>query len=218
VNDVDVLVLAAGRGERLDGQPKAWLELRGETLLERIVRVGHDLSDSVIAAVPPRDLERAERLIGGSARAISGGETRHATFLKLLAAASAQSLVILDVAHPLVTAELCRRVMSVAGSGAAAAVLRAHDEVIRSDGSAATTDGPLYLLSKPIVVQLDAMRRGLASAHGGDDTGVLALVRSAGVTLKLVEVEPWNAKLTTDDDWSLIKTLADRLAERGHPS
>jgi 2-C-methyl-D-erythritol 4-phosphate cytidylyltransferase len=218
VTEVDVLVLAAGRGERLDGQPKAWLALRGETLLERMARVGGDLSDSVIAAVPPRDLERAQRLIGGTARAIAGGETRHATFLKLVAAATAPSLVILDVAHPLVTADLCRRVMSAAGSGAAAAVLRAHDEVIRSDGSAATTDGPLYLLSKPIVVPLDAVRRGLASAGDGGDTGVLRLLRSAGERLKLVDVEPWNVKLTTHDDWSLIKTLADRLAEKGHPS
>src|ERR671911_267430 len=123
---IDVLILAAGQGERLGGRPKAFIELHGESLLERVVEVGRQLSESVIAAVPETDLERARVLVGSRAQLVAGGSSRPETFRLLVAAAQAPTLVVLDVAHPLVTAELCRRVLAAARDGAAAAVLRAH--------------------------------------------------------------------------------------------
>ena len=214
---VDVLVLAAGRGERLDGQPKAFLQLRGDTLLERIVGVGRQLGDSVIAAVPGEDLSRARSALGSTARVIAGGATRGETFRALLDAASAPTIVVLDVAHPLVDADLCRRVLAAAGEvRAAAAVTRPGDDAIAADGSTVSRNGELYLLSKPIVFQLEAIRRGAAFVTDGD--GVLDMLRRAGTPIELVECEPWNVKLTTAADWQLVRMLADALAERAAPS
>ncbi len=220
VPEIEVLLLAAGRGERLEAGPKAFLQLRGETLLERMVGVGCDSGGSVIAAVQPEDVERAERLVGERARVIAGGNSRAQTFRLLLAAARAPTIVVLDVAHPLVTADLCRRVVAraEANGSAAAAVLRTHDEVIRGDGEPARYDEPLYLLSKPICFSLESIKRGLAAPAASDETGVLGLLHLAGESVELVESEPWNVKLTTSDDWSLIRLLADRLAEKEGPS
>lgn len=221
---LDVLILAAGRGERLNGEPKAFLRLGTETLLERLARLGRALSSSVIVAVPPDDVDRCTRLLGDQARVIPGGASRGDSFRLLLQAAAAPSIVVLDVVHPLVSLELCKRVLAAAGDDdAAAAVGRPYDQIITGDGSAVSTNGPLYLLLKPIVFQLEAIRRGLAAEPDAPKTaaeglGVLELIRLAGVTLHLVESEPSNIKLTTEQDWRLIRLLADCLGVEAAPS
>lgn len=221
---LDVLILAAGGGERLNGQPKAFLRLATETLLERVVRLGSALSSSVIVAVPPDDEDICARLLGDRARVIPGGASRGDSFRLLVQAAAAPTIAVLDVVHPLVSLELCRRVLAAAGDGdAAAAVGRPYDQVINADGSAISASGHLYLLQKPIVFPLEVVRRGiaaepiaLAGATGG--LGVLELLRLGGVTLHLVESEPWNVKLTTEQDWRLVRLLANRLVEEAGPS
>lgn len=221
---LDVLILAAGRGERLNDQPKAFLRLATETLLERVARLGRALSSSVIVAVPPDDVESCARLLGNRARVIAGGASRGDSFRLLVQAAAAPRIAMLDVVHPLVSLELCRRALEVAGDDdAAAAVGRPYDQVITADGSAIIANGPLYLLQKPIVFPLAAIRRGIAVeatalASPGEALGVLELLRLAGVTLHLIESEPWNIKLTTEQDWWLVRLLADRLVEEADPS
>ena len=212
-----VLILAAGRGERLGGRPKAFLELNGETLLERVVRLGRRIGDEVVAAVPASDLARAERIVRGEARVIEGGPTRADTFHALLAAAEGSAMTVyLDVAHPLTSVDLCRRVIAAAGlERAAVAAQRLHDLAAGDDGAALTGRGRLHLLQKPIVAPYEptlhgadeARRRGLPVSTD-DAPGVLELLRLAGVPLELVESEPWNVKLTTRDDWRMIETLA----------
>ena len=218
VSEIEAIVLAAGGGERLNGQPKAFLQLGGETLLERMVHVGAQVAGSVIAAVPALEMDRAHHLVGKRTRLVAGGDTRAATFRLLLAEATAPTIVILDVAHPLVSVDLCSRVLAAADGGAAAAVLRAHDDVIRSDGTSPGRGEPIYLLSKPIVVRLDAVRRGLAAEGASADDGVLTLMRLAGERVELVEAEPWNVKLTTLDDWQMINALSETISATAGPS
>ena len=223
---LDVLILAAGGGQRLNGQPKAFLRLGSETLLERVVRLGRELRGSVIVAVPANDVERCALMVGERARVIAGGASRGDSFRLLLEAATGPKILLLDVVHPLVSLDLCQRALTAAGDDdAAAAVGRPYDQVVTGDGSAIGESGALYLLQKPIVFPLDAIRRGLAAESAapalgatGGGLGVLELLRLAGVTLHLVESEPWNLKLTTDQDWRLITVLADRLAETAGPS
>lgn len=221
---LDLLVLAAGRGERLNGQPKAFLRLGTQTLLERVVRLGRVLSQSVIVAVPPDDVDRSARLLGDQARVIPGGASRGASFRLLLQAAAGPTIMVLDVVHPLVSLDLCERVLAAAGDDdAAAAVGRPYDQVITADGSAVSANDPLYLLLKPIVFQLAAIRRGIAAepdarSSSAEALGVLDLLRLANVTLHLVESEPWNVKLTTEQDWRMVRLLADRLAGEAGPS
>lgn len=219
-----MLILAAGTGQRLNGQPKAFLSLAGETLLERVARLGGAFSTSVIAAVPASDLDRGTQLLGDAARVIPGGASLADTFHALVEAASAPRVMLLDVAHPLASRGLCARVLAAAGDGdAAVAVGRTNDQVLAADGSAIGAPGSHFLLQKPIVFPLPAIRRGIAarSERKGGSTrrrGVLELLRLAGVTVHMVESEPWNLKLTTEQDWLLVRLLADRLAEAEGPS
>ena len=57
--DDEVVVLAAGRGDRLGLGPKAWLVLGGRTLLERAVATMRLAGCRVIVGVAASDLERA---------------------------------------------------------------------------------------------------------------------------------------------------------------
>ena len=49
--DIDAIVLAAGRGSRLGLGPKAWLTLGGRTLLDRAVATMGAVAGSVTAGV-----------------------------------------------------------------------------------------------------------------------------------------------------------------------
>jgi 2-C-methyl-D-erythritol 4-phosphate cytidylyltransferase len=70
---VTAIIAAGGRGERLGaGQPKQFLSIAGQTILERSVRafLTHEAVDDVVVALPA---ELAERLTKAIAPA---GQTR----------------------------------------------------------------------------------------------------------------------------------------------
>ena len=71
-DEVDALVLAAGRGARLGLGPKAWLSLGGRTLLERAVAIMRDVAGRVIVGVAADELPRA-RALCGDADVVPGG-------------------------------------------------------------------------------------------------------------------------------------------------
>lgn len=118
--DVDGIVLAAGRGERLGLGPKAWLVLGGRTLLERAVSTMRLVADRVTVGVALVDLERARTLCGTDAVVVAGGATHRETMAAAFCAGSAPWVLVHDVAHPFLTPDLAHRVLEAARAGSAA--------------------------------------------------------------------------------------------------
>src|SRR2546426_6448274 len=107
------IIVAAGRGVRMGAdRPKAFLRLRGLTLLERSVGVfvSHPSVERVVAAVP--DPGEAARLLGaphGKILLVPGGATRQDSVsagLKALTAAPDEIILVHDAARPLVSREV----------------------------------------------------------------------------------------------------------------
>ncbi len=211
-DDVDALVLAAGRGERLGLGPKALLALGGRTLVERAAAVARSVARRVIVGAPPEDVERVRRLCGPDALVVPGGATRRQTMLGILRESDAPVVLVLDVVHPFVTPELARQVADVARrrGAAVAAVASASTVYWREDagGLERLPPGAAWMSRKPFAFRRGVLLDGLERYPDPvDDAGLLDILKAAGQELELVPSEPWNIKVTTPDDWRLAEAI-----------
>ena len=121
------LVLAAGEGRRL-GQPKALVELRGELLVDRTVRVARAagcgpvvvvLGASATEVVAAADLDDAVVLVNDSWREGMGSSLH--VGLHALSEIGADACVVLLVDQPGVSADVVRRIVGAPPAAAVAA-------------------------------------------------------------------------------------------------
>lgn len=216
--DVDAIVLAAGRGERLGLGPKALLSLDGRTLLERAVDVMLAVAERVIVGVPEDRIADFAPLACDRTVILPGGATRLETTLKLYAATTAPLVVQHDVVHPFVTRGLARRVVAAAwrtGAAMAAAPSGAHvyRGAERLDERIATGAG-LWLAQKPLAYAREALDRALARSFAAPSgAGTPDLLLGCGQPIEAVEGEPWNFKITTERDWRLALAMYPLLRE-----
>lgn len=120
---VAIIVVAAGSGTRLEhAEPKAFVELRGVTILERALRGVFESSEpaQVIVVVPPARLVAARHIVAHAAGVASdsvmvvvGGETRQASVALGLAVLEPEVEIVLvhDAARALTSATLIDRVV-----------------------------------------------------------------------------------------------------------
>ena len=204
------LLAAAGSGERLGRGPKAFLQLAGSTLLERAVAAVHGLVDEIIVAVPDGEEERARSLAAG-ARVLVGGSTRQETVYGLLTAATAELVLVHDVARPFLEREVGQRVMEAARRcGAASAVRPVADTLVEAESGAGVDRDRFRAVQTPQAfgreLLLEAHEAARASSLAGTDDA--SLVRSAGLPVELVPGSPWLFKLTTPEDLEFAEALA----------
>jgi 2-C-methyl-D-erythritol 4-phosphate cytidylyltransferase / 2-C-methyl-D-erythritol 2,4-cyclodiphosphate synthase len=208
---VTAIIAAGGRGERFGaGRPKQLLTLGGVSILQRSVdallahpRI-HDMVVALpaeIAAAPPEYLRRYDKPVV----VVEGGARRQDSVARAFARvpAGADIVVIHDAARPLVSADLIERTVAAAAiDGAAVAAVRATDTVKRGglDGLVVETlpREHVYLAQTPQAFRVDVLRDALAIA--GDATDEATLAEKAGHSVRLVEGEPGNVKITTAAD------------------
>lgn len=219
-----VLVLAAGRGERLGGTtPKGFVRLRGRTLLERSVAamLAAPEVDCVQPVVPAAQLRDGGRLgLPDDPRILTpipGGAERQDSVALGLAAlpASVVWVAVHDAARCLVAPGDVSRVIAAArADGAALLAVPAHDTIKRvRDGRVVETPPrhECWAAQTPQVFRADLLREALAKARaegvvGTDDA---QLVERLGVAVRVVEGSARNLKITRPEDL----LLAERLLE-----
>lgn len=165
------LLLAAGAGSRM-GRPKALVELDGELLVERGIRLLAAGGCDPVVVVLGAEAEQVRRHCTGATVVVAAGwETGLGASLRAgLGALDADACVVALVDQPLVTAEAVRRLV---GSDAIAAVAtyQGHprnpvrlDRAVWADvAAAATGDGGArsWLRAHPaLVVQVDCSDAG----------------------------------------------------------
>ena len=207
------IVLAAGRGERLDSAtPKALVPFDGATMVTRAVeRASAAASVSGVVVVAPPGWEEAVREAveaSGVDAVVPGGETRQASVRAGLSAVGADIARILchDAARPLASSELFSRALeALHGWDGVVPVLRVVDTVKRvQDGRIEGTEprDSLALAQTPQAFRLEALaeahsRAGESSIEVTDDAGVLEW---AGYHVVAVDGDPRNFKITTPAD------------------
>ena len=147
----------------------------------------------------------------------AGGATRSESVRAGIAAtpADADLIVVHDAARPLAGGALFAAVTAAVVSGADGAV----PAVTVADTIRHTHDGPLdrsqlRAVQTPQAFRADLLRR--AHAAGGEATDDATLVEAAGGTVRLVDGEPDNLKITTPADLLVAEALL--AARSGRPA
>jgi 2-C-methyl-D-erythritol 4-phosphate cytidylyltransferase/2-C-methyl-D-erythritol 2,4-cyclodiphosphate synthase len=215
---VSAILAAGGLGTRAGaGIPKQFRSLDGQTLLERSLSVlaRHPRIAEVVVALPAAHLHPPPACLSApwpaAVRGVEGGARRRDSVARALAQVSPGAGVVLvhDAARPFASAALIDRMIDAAAeSGAAVPAVRAHDTVKRGvarDGHVWVGETlpreQIYLAQTPQAFRREVLL--LAFAAGGDDdaTDEAGLVERSGGTVRVVEGEPTNVKITTADDF-----------------
>jgi 2-C-methyl-D-erythritol 4-phosphate cytidylyltransferase len=206
------LIQAAGGGTRLGLGPKAFVQLGGQTLLERSIALFRDIAESILVAVPAADFERALSLVGGPGISIMvGGSTRSDTTRKLIGAATAPWLILHDVVHPFATAASVRQLLDAAREpGAAAPGIVNTEYLYRRDGEILHAPGDVLVGQKPVVFSSGAVKRAyerLDAANVYGDPSLLEILETAGIRTAFVEGSARNIKITSPADLDLAEAM-----------
>ena len=232
---VGVIVVAAGRGERLGaGIPKAFVELGGRTLIEHCLRtiVNLQISGHLVLVVPGESaaeaLELADRCAPPGSHwevsVVAGGRERHESVRFGLDALSesVSTVLIHDAARPLVSAELFEAVIAEVKRTRAGVVpaLPVVDTIKRVDDQGeilATVDRhelvavqtPQGFVREDIASAHEAAQRQEAAAKPSvsHPTDDAEVLQRAGGTVHIIAGEDRARKVTTPDDLRALEPL-----------
>lgn len=219
MSETVAVVPAAGSGERLGaGTPKAFVELAGQTMLERAVDglLSSGVIDRIVVAVPADRVESTTRLLVGRADVVAGGFERHESVELALAVAGEPDFVVVhDAARPLTPADQIQRVVSALHDGMRAVipVLPVTDTIKAVDANGAVLGTPeragLRAVQTPQGFETELLRRAYQRAGGSVVTDDAALVENLGTPVHTVAGDPLAFKVTTPLDLRLARAVLD---------
>ena len=220
---VAIIVVAAGSGSRLGhAEPKAFVELRGVTILERALRGVFDSSEpaQVIVVAPSARVVAARHIAefaaggaSGNVTVVAGGQTRQASVVAGLAALDDEVEVVLvhDAARALTTAALIDRVVRAVAPGVGVIpALPVNDTIKRISARELVVE--TVNRSELVHVQTPQgfPRADLVAAYAAaerDYTDDAALFSAAGHEVVVVEGEARGFKITTPWDLHRAENL-----------
>ena len=220
-----VVVPAAGKGRRLGGQPKSFMELAGQPVLQWSLRpfLEDERTVAGVIAVPvAMALGPPGWLTGmdGRISVVPGGAERTDSVRAALAGLPTDVNVIAvhDAARPLVTPETVSACADLAATGVGAVAGRGAVDsmkLVDPDGRVAgdADRARLWHAHTPQCFPADLLREAYR-AHGqaGDDS---TMVIRAGGTVVMVPDDSPNIKITHPGDIAVVEALlADRRAPR----
>lgn len=225
---VIALVAAAGRGTRLGADvPKAYVELRGRTLLERSVRamITSEFVDEIIVLVSPAMEDYASSILGRIDSDVpirivhGGGERADSVWAGLQAIPDEDAVVLIhDAARALTPPGMIARVAKRVLDGATAVipVLPVADTIKEVEGTVvlSTPDrSRLRAVQTPQGFNLAALRRANLDYWAQDPdfvaTDDASLMEWHGERVETVQGDTFAFKITTPIDLVLAKAVTD---------
>lgn len=218
------VILAAGTASRMGGIDKVMAPLGAEPMIVRTVRTFQEcdaIREIVIVTrseliVPIMDLCSGFDKVRA---VVMGGSSRPESVQAGLNALSGQTRLaaIQDGARPLVTWQVIDRTVRAANSyGAAAPGIPVKDTVkIVSGGVVKTTPdrSTLQAIQTPQVFDIDLLRAALKHARDTDAviTDDCSAVENLGMSVKIVEGDERNIKVTTPMDLTIAQLLLEEM-------
>lgn len=213
-----LLVPAAGKGVRMGGVRKPFMELRGRSVLDWALAPfleRPDLAEVVVALGKPLrgDLPvlRDPRV-----RVTSGGSNRFESVANAFdrLESTAGVIVVHDAARPFPPPTVIADCLRVAAAGVGAvAGIPAVDTVKRTDPQGMIVDTPpresLWYAQTPQAFPRDLFERALArcQAGGPPPTDDASMVERLGVAVRMVRASAHNLKITSQDDLAVAEAL-----------
>lgn len=220
---VGVIVVAAGRGERLGGQvPKQLLDLGGRSLLARSVAAfdAHPAVGPIVVVLPPDLVPDGAALVGPTSRPCRfapGGNRRQDSVRHGLAELPADADVVLihDAARPFADAALIDRVIAgLVEHPAVVPAVQARDTVKRVPvgGHVVAATIPreeIYLAQTPQGFRRQVLEAAVAlGADAAAATDEAMLAERLGHAVGVVAGDDRNVKITTAADLAAARLVA----------
>lgn len=226
---VSAVITGAGRGLRMGGVAKQFMDLAGRPVIAHTLAQFQScaLVDEIVVVTPPPDIERVLRDVveryGFSrvSHVVGGGATRQESVYNGIMATSPDADVVLvhDAVRPLVTVEMIQNVtMAAFEHGAAVPGVPVKDTIkmVDEEGFAAATPPRERLVAAqtPQAFRRDVIVRAHEAARrdgflGTDDA---ALVERLGGRVAVVPGAETNIKLTTPEDVAVVERfLSERI-------
>ena len=218
------VIVAAGNASRMGGIDKVMANIQGEPMILRTVRTFQNcdpISEIVIVTredliVPISNLCKNMPKVKA---VVCGGKSRQeSVHLGLNALSDKVKLAAVhDGARPLITWQVIDRVVRAANSyGAAAPAIPVKDTIKVVEGRVVkhTPDrATLFAVQTPQVFDFDMLRGALKHAEttGAQVTDDCSAVELMGVSVKIVEGDERNIKVTTPMDLKIAEMLLEEL-------
>ena len=218
------VIVAAGSASRMGGIDKVMAELEGEPMIVRTVRTFQEcdvIKEIVIVTrqdliVPIMDL--CHKFPKVQAVVVGGSSRQESVSLGLNALSNKVKLVaVQDGARPLITWQVIDRTVRAAHSyGAAAPAVSVKDTIKVVEGGVVknTPDRKtLQAVQTPQVFDLDLLKGALqkAAQEEAEVTDDCSAVERLGMSVKIVEGDERNIKVTTPMDLKIAKMLLEEM-------
>lgn len=228
VTDVAVIIVAGGSGARLgDVRPKAFVAIRGRTILEHALDAVFSLEEPVhvVVVAPAAELSEARALglgVAGAASGyltvVAGGPSRQRSVACGLAAVGAERIVLVhDAARSFTpTTRFAAVIAAVRATGTGVIpVLPVTDTIKQADASGrvtATLDrSRLVTVQTPQGFPSHQLRDAYRSADS-EHTDDASLFAAAGHQVTCVDGDPLSFKITTAWDIRRAEALVDGVS------
>jgi len=218
------VIVASGTASRMEGIDKIMADLGGEPMIARTVRAFQECDAvSEIVIVTREDLILpVMKLCAGMPKVqavVAGGKSRQeSVHLGLNALSSKVKLAAIhDGARPLITWQLIDWVIRAANTyGAAAPAIPVKDTIKEVQGGIVkgTPDrSALRAVQTPQVFDFDLLRGALKKAReeGAELTDDCSAVERMGMSVKIVEGDERNLKVTTPMDLKIARMLLEEM-------
>lgn len=221
----DAVIVAAGSSSRMGGTDKLDAEILGWPVLRwaaETLAAAPEVARVIVVTAADRlgGLSAAPWIRAMGARVVPGGPRRQDSVAQGVRASRAEVVLVHDAARPLLSAGIVARVASEARAhGAAIPLVPVSDSLKRvahGTVSGALTREGVYRAQTPQGARRDLLLAAVEAHAGGearlgDEAELLAL---DGVTVRAVDGDPMNVKVTEPADLE----LARRLASGARPS
>ena len=224
---VSAIIPAAGSGERF-GEEKQFKLLSGRPLFFHTLKLflQSDYIDEIIVAVPSANVDSTHRdvlsmSVGKPVKVVAGGTRRQDSVKNGIDVSDSDSTLVCihDAARPFVTEDLIQRSISACEFADGAIVgIPSKDTVKFSENGLVkeTLDREkIWLAQTPQCFHKNKLLQALYYAETENLTGTdeSALMEAMGFSIKLVDGDSNNFKITTKDDWIRAEIVAVRQAQ-----
>ena len=224
---VSAIIPAAGSGERF-GEEKQFKLFSGRPLIFHTLKLflQSDYIDEIIVAVPSANVDSTHRDVlsmsaGKPVKVVAGGTRRQDSVKNGIDVSDSDSTLVCihDAARPFVTEDLIQRSISACEFADGAVVgIPSKDTVKFSENGLVkeTLDREkIWLAQTPQCFHKNKLLQALYYAETENLTGTdeSALMEAMGFSIKLVEGDSNNFKITTKDDWIRADIVAVRQAQ-----
>ena len=210
--------MAGGSGRRF-GATKQFLELAGRPVVAWSVDAARAVADGVVVVIPVEEGALGSEWKLDADRVVTGGASRASAVRAGLEAVpeDAAIVVVHDAARPLASPALFEAVVAAVRDGAQGAVpvVALGDTLKRAERGVVvgTVDrSGMVSVQTPQAFAADVLRE--AHADGPEATDDAALLERIGATVRTVDGDPQNLKITHPGDLDVCEALVGVMSRR----